>query len=350
MNITIEKTYWTRMGLVMATLLILTLWSTATAQAQSPVNNIAVVVASEVDPAVSNNNGAACVMLDGSSGLAFGAATVQANETDSTVGNNSSYSCLSAAAAFDGVTVAAKVLLGGAYDVGSGTMRTALRTLPDFPLASPYGDGATLTDSSVLTTGNIVDWVLIELRASADLNTVVASRGALLQADGDIVDLDGQSALAIADVAAGDYHVMVRHRNHLAAMTATPVTLSTSLTAVDFTDPATATYGSQAQRIHPIALRAMLWAGDADGNGYITGAGAGNDATEILRVVLTAPGNVAYNHTYIATGYLTADLNLDGQVIASGGNTDTAVLLANVVQHPLNALFAANFMVTAQLP
>ena len=69
----------------------------------------------------------------------------------------------------------------------------------------------------------------------------LATRAALLQRDGDVVDVDGVSSVQVA-VADGNYYVAVRHRNHLGVMTANPVALSGGTALIDFTG-GVGTYG-----------------------------------------------------------------------------------------------------------
>ena len=100
------------------------------------------------------------------------------------------------------VSVAPRVILEGPYDGGTGLMADVLRGLPGFPLTEPYsglgythvggGGGETVAPAVLATTGPdaIVDWVLVELRDGADASNILASRAALLQRDGDVVDTD----------------------------------------------------------------------------------------------------------------------------------------------------------------
>ena len=83
-----------------------------------------------------------------------------------------------------------------------------------------------MTTTAALATGinAVVDWVVLELRDPASPNIVLASRAALLLSDSNIVDMDGVSPVRFT-MPSGMYHVAVRHRNHLAVMTATPVSL-----------------------------------------------------------------------------------------------------------------------------
>jgi len=128
----------------------------------------------------------------------------------------------------------AKVFLQGPYNAGTGLMDDQIRTA--LPLTDPYTPpnfihvgtgGESVAPGVFAVTGNdaIVDWVFLELRDKSDNTTVVAARAALLQRDGDIVDVDGVSPVLFTNVVPGDYFVAVRHRNHLAIMTATPVPL-----------------------------------------------------------------------------------------------------------------------------
>ncbi len=129
-----------------------------------------------------------------------------------------------------------KVMLNGNHDTGTGLMKDDLRQNNYIPLTEPYtslgythvmGGGESTTNDVLSTTGNdaIIDWVVIEVRDATTPTSVVATRAALLQADGDVVDVDGVSPVAFPAITTGNYHVAVRHRNHLGAMTAMPVSI-----------------------------------------------------------------------------------------------------------------------------
>lgn len=75
---------------------------------------------------------------------------------------------------------------------------------------------------------SIVDWVTIEVRTLLSGGDKVF-RNCLLRADGSLVDLDGKSSVKLPLTQDGDYYVVVRHRNHLAVMTASPVPLKLSI-------------------------------------------------------------------------------------------------------------------------
>jgi len=119
--------------------------------------------------------------------------------------------------------LALKVLLQGPLNESTGLMNDDLRSLQYIPLQEPYtsianfvhaGDGGgELTNTSVLgENGNnsIVDWVFIELRSAIAPTSVIATKSALLQRDGDVVDLDGVSPVAFTDML-GSYYVAIDH-------------------------------------------------------------------------------------------------------------------------------------------
>ncbi len=164
-------------------------------------------------------------------------------------------------------------------------MSDYLADLSNFPLSDPYAvapyianfphinTGAIQTTSPTVLniTGNnaIVDWVFLELRSGISGNTtVISSRAALLQADGDIVDMDGTSSVAFPNTPLGDYFVTIRHRHHLGFRTANLIPLSNSTPLLNFTNNSVSLFGS-----YPItALSSTVSAlngGDANSDGSI---------------------------------------------------------------------------------
>ncbi len=241
--------------------------------------------------------------------------------------------CTCAGSASTNLLVAVKVLLEGPYAAGTGLMNDNLRSAGLVPLSEPYaglgftivGSGGEVTTAPVLSvTGNdaIVDWVFVQLRSSANSSTVLATRSGLLQRDGDIVDVDGTSALKFRNLAAGSYYVSVRHRNHLGVMTLNTVALSTTATTIDFRALASANYGTNAQK--SLADFKVMWAGNVVRNGLLSYTGASNDRDPILvRVGSTTPNNVA-------TGYYVEDVNMTGTVSYTGASNDRDPILVNV--------------------
>jgi hypothetical protein len=99
-----------------------------------------------------------------------------------------------------------KVFLQGTFS--GNQMNTNLTTNNLVPLQEPYralgyqkvnnATSETTTETVLNQTGQnaIVDWVFVELRDKNNPETVVATRSALLKANGAIVDTDGTSAVS----------------------------------------------------------------------------------------------------------------------------------------------------------
>ncbi|HEY0978975.1 MAG TPA: pre-peptidase C-terminal domain-containing protein, partial [Flavobacteriales bacterium] len=225
--------------------------------------------------------------------------------------------------------VAVKVFLDGAYRTADLLMVDALRGNL-LPLQEPYTalghtlSGARTTTAPVLAVaGNnaIVDWVVVELRNNTSPFAVVEAKAGLLQRDGDVVAVDGTSALGFC-AAAGTYRVSVRHRNHLGVMTNAGVALTTTPAAVNFTLPGTATYGTNARRT--VGSVMTLWAGNTSGNTEVKYTGTGNDRDPVLGAI----GGTVPTNTISA--YRVEDTNLDGTVKYTGTSNDRDVILISV--------------------
>ncbi|HEX2616550.1 MAG TPA: PKD domain-containing protein [Flavobacteriales bacterium] len=255
----------------------------------------------------------------------------------STTGGQNLY--LDDIAVFDGVRVPLRVMLEGPFDSTSHWMRDDLRALHWLPATEPYssagygflgeGGGEVLPAGADAITGAdaLVDWVVVEVREAAAPTHVIASRAALVQRDGDIMDVDGTGPVRLP-VTAGNYHVAVRHRDHLGAMTATPLALANGMPLIDLSAPATPIWGTNARKI--IAGTATLWAGDVTGDGALKYTGADNDRDPILLLIGgTVPTNTVQ-------GYHGADVNMDGVVKYTGADNDRDRILLNIPGAPTN--------------
>ncbi len=206
-------------------------------------------------------------------------------------------------------------------------------------------------DSVFAKTGPnaIVDWVFVELRSSTALDSVATTRSALLQRDGDVVDLDGVSHLRFANAAAGTYYVSVRHRNHLGVMTREALELSPVLQEIDFTDEATLTNGQFAQV--KINGKMYLWAGDLNSDGRTVYQGPGNDILKLFTTVLYDTDNTTLIANFISEGYSESDVNMDGRSIYQGPLNDRSMVLLNaILSHPANNNLISNFVILEMLP
>ena len=214
-----------------------------------------------------------------------------------------------------GNNLSIKVFLQGPYNTNTGLMADQLRSTNKIPTTSPYSD-ALVVISTVFNTGgaagagvpqdDIVDWVWLELRNSSDPVTIEASTSALIQRDGDIVDVDGVSPVT-TDVPADNYYIVISHRNHLGVRTNNTVSFSVGTTSIDLSSNSALVLGNTN------AIKAMengkfgLYAGDFNGDGQIQNTD--KNAVEPLRGI---------------NGYNDADIDMNSEV----QNTDINTLLS----------------------
>ncbi|GHB67270.1 beta strand repeat-containing protein [Persicitalea jodogahamensis] len=257
-------------------------------------------------------------------------------------------------------------LFGVTYSGGStidSLMRDDLRVKGLIPLISPYGfwnptiPANTITADVLSTTGRnaIVDWVFVELRDATDPTVIVSSRSALLQRDGDIVDLDGVTPVPVRSPAGTTYYVAVRHRNHLAVMTEGAVTMTVAGTTVDFRKPSTPTFRKADQPIHQPQVDVLqgkaMWAGNSLRDNAVIYQGTSNDVNVLAQQVVGAPGNTNQLPFYILKGYQSGDINMNGEVVFQGTGNDVEFIYQNVIKnHPGNGLKDSFFVIQQQLP
>jgi hypothetical protein len=227
-----------------------------------------------------------------------------------------------------GCAASVTALLQGPASGATGAMSTALNTAGLLPLAQPYNTAPWNypgTESvTAIPSATVVDWVLLEVRATA-AGSPVARRAAFLLSDGSIVDLAGSGAVAFPTLMPGNYFLVVRHRNHLAIMTAAAIALSATSAPYDFTTAQAKAYGTDPM----VGLAAgqapfALWAGDATANGQLRYSGTGNDPAAILARIGSS------DITAVVTGYFGEDTGMNGVVQYSGAGNDRAVILRNV--------------------
>jgi hypothetical protein len=211
-------------------------------------------------------------------------------------------------------------------------MHDNLRTLASFPLTQPYdlppynysGTEQILPQVLQVSGDNaIVDWVLVELRDGATPGMIVTRKAALIQRDGDVVELDGISDLHFNGIPAGDHRLAVRHRNHLGILTDIPYHLNAIATPIDLTLASTATMGANSRKnINGVMT---LWGGNANGDQSLRYYGSNSDRQSILNMVGSSTPYSMINDTYTP-----ADVNMDGILNYYGTNSDRQFLLNNV--------------------
>jgi hypothetical protein len=304
-----------------------------------------------------------------------GDATVEPNETFTvTLSSPSGAATLTTATATGtitnddvvsaGVKLAVKVFLQGAYDSVAYTMRDDLRSRGFIPSAQPYNTALssrfsqhtgteTVAPSVLAVTGNnaIVDWVYVDLRDANDSTFVVATRAALVQRDGDVVDLDGVSPVLFSSATPASYFISVNHRNHLGALTKQAIALSATVTTVDFTTTALQLAGTYPTKTYTTSGKRALWGGNANSDKKLIFQGPTNDADRVKDDILFALGNPNGDFSYIETGYRQGDINMDGDVKYQGPSNDLdAIIFFNIVLYPLNTTYIPIYIMYERIP
>ncbi len=223
--------------------------------------------------------------------------------------------------------VTPKIFLEGNYS--GGLMGDNLRAASLIPTTEPYtGLGYTMVNSggetvnaSVFTpTGNdaIVDWIHLQVRDPLDSTNVIQTVNALLQRDGDIVDLDGISPVRVPNLGVDNYYIAVYHRNHLPIRSNSKLALTPVNSSYDYSSALAQAWANSAISTND-AMKDLgsgvygLIAGDLNGNGNIRATGPPfiNDYLSLLST-LGGATNILTNQ------YHRADYNMDGTIRATG--------------------------------
>ena len=181
------------------------------------------------------------------------------------------------------------------------------------PTAAPYASSSAYPSINNVggTVGEVVDWILVEVRSGSSPQTVLQAKSLLLKPDGSIVDRNGQAPTF--NPQPGSVRLVIKHRNHLAVLSNSILNFNSGATiAYDFTtalSQASSSLGDPSQMVQKNGVWCM-WAGDIDSNqDLIIDASDFNDVYEVNKV---APFDV----------YSVADLNMDGVVDASDYNLE----------------------------
>jgi len=257
----------------------------------------------------------------------------------------------------NGVRISPKVFLSGAYDPLTELMKDSLRaavslgnptgsfpipylTPPHIPLSPVYflpTNGVSTSNEVLSVSGNnaIVDWIFIEIRDGLDYNVVVATKHALLQRDGDVVDIDGFSSLLFPTVCPGNYYISIKHRNHLGVMSSTTYNLNASAQLIDFTSGNHWTKpGINIQPQKFIDGVYALWAGDIRRDKNVKYNGIYNDKEYILFALPGYPYSLYGNTIY---GYRNEDVNMDGKVRYATMDNDKNFILDEIISSSQNS-------------
>jgi len=199
-----------------------------------------------------------------------------------------------------------KAFLEGPFNVSQ--MGTALNSGGQLPLSQPYNTSPwnySGTESvAAVPNGNVVDWVLLELRetagaaSTATSGTMIARQAAFILNNGTIVDMDGSSNPVINVSVSDNLYLVLWHRNHLGIMSAIPLTESGGVYNYDFSSGSGQVYGGMLAHKQ---LAPSAW-------GMIGGDGNSNQQVnniDKLDVWKPLAGN---------SGYLQGDFDMDTQV------------------------------------
>jgi uncharacterized repeat protein (TIGR01451 family) len=208
----------------------------------------------------------------------------------------------------DIVSLSPKVILEGAFNASTGLMTTSLVSTDIIPNVQPFGfyiwEYRGNEALKLPNVADVVDWVLVELRSSTN-NTrsgIISRKAAVVLKNGNIVDAENGESLIFAGVPAGNYYVVVRHRNHLPICSANPIALSPSNTTYDFSSATTQVMGG-ANGIKLLATGQYgMFTGDVDINNAVKASD--------INLWRSASGT---------KGYRNEDATLDGNVKASDG-------------------------------
>ena len=216
-------------------------------------------------------------------------------------------------------------------------MNNTLRNAGLVPLSEPYsalghdlGTNAGATTTSTVMNivfppgASVVDWILVELHPSVAPWQTTLSFPALLRRGGTVAGYSDGAYPFLISVPAGTYYVVVRHRNHLPIVTASPIALTTNgaMVAVNFTAAASNAFGSDAQVLTGSLW--CMWSGDVNSDATLKYTGANNDRDPVLVSI----GGTTPNNT--AIGYRSEDLNMDGVVKYTGASNDRDPILVNI--------------------
>jgi len=210
-----------------------------------------------------------------------------------------------------------KVLLAGAMYENSDTMKTVLNYKNYLPLVPPDTLSGNVTPfvyikkptESVTSKffqyhRNIVDWVIIELRQYKNITTSVDTIVAFIRNDGKVISITGDTLITLdKNIPADSYFVVIRHRNHLAVMSSSPIYLNSKTELYDFSTDSYQFFGGDASLLQN--GKYAMYPGDADFNGIIN---------------LIDYHIFQSNSILASTGYIYSDFNLDGIVTGSDFN------------------------------
>jgi len=212
------------------------------------------------------------------------------------------------------VKVQAQALLQGNYipstPPSAVSMSNTLRENEVLTLVQPFNRppwnyaGTELLSNFNRMPTTVVDWVLIEVKNSANTYPIEQKAAFLLQ-NGTIADLtDCGDGVTFYTIEEGEsYYLTLRTRNHLDIISDTLIVVDNGILNYDFTTDAAKAMGNQQAQLATGVYG--LYAGDINGDGIISVADFNDYALYTAQI----------------SQYLNADLNLDGNVTVTDFNS-----------------------------
>ncbi|TDH26474.1 hypothetical protein EXU57_10295 [Segetibacter sp. 3557_3] len=230
-----------------------------------------------------------------------------------------------------------KVLLQGAYRASAGTMVSTLNSMgilqaraatQPYAVGYNYQGAESVPATFFLQHPDIVDWVLVELRAAYAPAIVVARRAAFVKRDGTLVDSDGvTTGISFPGVQKSTYFVTIRHRNHLGIRSTLALDFYAGSANYDFTTAAGKAYQNQSYTsMVQVGDVWLMRSGNANANGNVKANGPENDQNQISNIKLKG-----LLSSLIINAYAPEDLNMDGTVKTNGPNNDENFLLNEIL-------------------
>lgn len=203
------------------------------------------------------------------------------------------------------LTLNLSLAIEGAYDSNSGLLSTQLLQLGLLPAGQPY-TGAPWNYNGTEGMGwgiqdypqGSVDWVLVSLRTDPSASAEVAKYAGVLLEDGTVYFPD---ALTFPAGNATEYHIVVQHRNHIGAMSASKIPLINEALTYDFRLTDSYHPGGSGQK-------------DVSGT-WVLFAGDGDKLADPVSYDINGADQIIWNLENGNFGkYLNTDYNLDGDV------------------------------------
>ncbi|TDH21659.1 hypothetical protein EXU57_19345 [Segetibacter sp. 3557_3] len=247
------------------------------------------------------------------------------------------------------ITFSGKVLLQSPFNASSQLMNTTLNSsgmlqaaAATQPYAAIYNYQGTerVAADFFATHPEIVDWVLIELRDATNPLTIIATRAGFVQRDGTIVETDGSgTSISFPAVAPGNYHVAIRHRNHLGIRSSSAVDFTDGSGVHDFTASAASSFQNQ---LYTATVQAgnkwLMRGGNANSNNNTKYNGPANDQDRIQNIKLGGSLSIVMMNQYAPE-----DINMDGVIKTNGPNNDQNFLLNLILNGFFSTIYTEQF-------